>query len=497
MNNTVDFSQFSKQSKKGILVIYLKLLYKLLKAFWVLLFLFIQRFSKFSENTLFYIYLGVGCLLFIFLIRAYLIYKNFQFKVDNGHFILKQGILKKTNTSISFDRIQNINFKQNIIQQLINVHEVNIETAGSSKTEISIKALSFKDAEVLKKELTTKSKEVKIVNEISKPFIKINFIELLKVSLTENHLKSLLLFLALLLTLYQQVKDIFIGFNNEGFLDNAIENSTNSIGKSYFLLIFLLVLLIIVSLLVSVTKVFLIHFDLKVFIKNKSFTIQQGLLNKKSVLLKNKKIQSITISTNPIKQKLGLSYVTFMQAVSGNVSKKNNKLIKIVGCKSFQIEKIKNLLYKEKDLEFSEKQQSDVFYKKRLFFRSFLFITILNLALYLLFWDLNLLFLNLLLIPSSYFWIKIVYKKRFYKLSSSLLQVGSGAFETHLTFLPFFKIQNIKIKQTFFQKRYQVADVVFQTASGKIKIPCINEKIAIQIHNYTLYKVESSVKSWM
>ncbi len=46
MNNTFDFSQFSKQSTKGILVIYLKLLYKVLKAFLGFTISFVQRFSE-------------------------------------------------------------------------------------------------------------------------------------------------------------------------------------------------------------------------------------------------------------------------------------------------------------------------------------------------------------------------------------------------------------------------------------------------------------------
>ena len=56
-------------------------------------------------------------------------------------------MLKKKNTSISFDRIQNINFKQTLIQQLINVYEVSIETAGSKDTEIAIKALTYNKAQ--------------------------------------------------------------------------------------------------------------------------------------------------------------------------------------------------------------------------------------------------------------------------------------------------------------------------------------------------------------
>ncbi|MFT5257848.1 MAG: putative membrane protein, partial [Arenicella sp.] len=105
MDNTDRFSNFRRQSKKGILVIYLNILYKAFKAFWFLLFLFIQKFSKIPESTLLYIYIGVFTLLVFLLIRAFLIFKNFQFKIENKHFILQKGILKKTHTSIPFDRI--------------------------------------------------------------------------------------------------------------------------------------------------------------------------------------------------------------------------------------------------------------------------------------------------------------------------------------------------------------------------------------------------------
>ena len=52
MNNTFDFSQFSKQSSKGVFVIYLNLIYKAVKAFWILLFIFVQRFSKISDTNI-------------------------------------------------------------------------------------------------------------------------------------------------------------------------------------------------------------------------------------------------------------------------------------------------------------------------------------------------------------------------------------------------------------------------------------------------------------
>ncbi|WP_218599413.1 PH domain-containing protein [Polaribacter sp. NJDZ03] len=499
MNNTFDFSQFSKQSKKGILIIYLKLLYKVLKTFWILLFLFIQKFSKLNESTFFYIYLALGFLLLFFLIRAFLIYENFQFKVQDNHFILKQGILNKTNTSISFDRIQNINFKQNIIQQIINVHEVNIETAGSNKTEISIKALSFQKAKALKSELSSYNSTVINEEEVKeKPFLKISLLELLKVSLTENHLQSLLIFLALLLGLYQQLEQLFSGIGKDYLLNEYIEKSGSSFHKSVFVFIVLFILLVFIAILSSFVRVFLFHFNLTVFIKDQNFEIYQGLLTKKSIILKKDKIQSITVSTNPIKKILGISFITFKQAVSGEIGKKNkDKLIRIVGCKRTQVNKIKELLFNFSEVDHLEKKQVHVYLKKRMYFLSFILLLILNGALYLTFLD-KLVFLgNVLLVPLFIFFVNLIFNKRFYKISDDVLLVGSGSFDTHLTYLPFFKVQNIKMMQTFFQERNKVVDLVFQTASGEIKLPCIEKSEAIKIYNYTLFKVESSTNLWM
>ena len=78
-----------------------------------------------------------------------------------------------------------------------------------------------------------------------------------------------------------------------------------------------------------------------------------------------------------------------------------------------------------------------------------------------------------------------------------MLLVAQGTIETHKTYVPFFKVQNIALKQTIFQAKKNVADIVLQTASGKIKIPCISIEKAQQLYNYTLFKVETSQKSWM
>jgi putative membrane protein len=496
LNNSL-FADFSRQSPKGIIIIYIKLLYKVLKTTWFLLFLFIQKFSKINDDTLIYIYVGIGVLLIFILIRAYLLYKNFLFRIDENHFVLKEGILKKKNTSISFDRIQNVNFKQNLIQQLINVYEVNIETAGSKDTEIAIKALTIDKAEALKKELLQVKSTVEVVErEQLKPLLKINFKELLKVSLTENHLQNLMVFAALVFGVFQQLNDVFKGFNSENVLDNYTDVNPGDIFNSLFLFVILFLLLIIVGVLSSFVRILLFHFNLTLFIREESFDITQGLLTKKSIILSKGKVQSIIVSTNPIKKKLGISFITFKQAVSGKVKKQQHKLIRIIGCKAEQIKTIKELLYVNDSNE-SERYVPNKYFIFRMYFRSSIGLLLVNSIILFLIQDPNLLWVNLLFIPLTLLLIQMKYKKAFYQFNEELLIVGEGRVETHLTYLPFFKVQNIKIKQTIFQKRKNVVNLILQTASGKIRIPCIEKERAIKLYNYILYKIESNKESWM
>ena len=208
MDNTYDFSEFSRQSSKGIIVNYSVILYKSLKSSWVLIPILLTKDK--SELNLTKILLAVLAILIYILIRAILVYLNFKFKIKDNAFILKQGILNKSNISVPFEKIQHINFKQNFIQQLINVTQVEIETAGAKTVEISIKALSREKAVALKKALFTKMQEV-VTPEDSEPtkeiLHKITIAELFKVSISENHFKSLALLFAFIFSGYVQVKD--------------------------------------------------------------------------------------------------------------------------------------------------------------------------------------------------------------------------------------------------------------------------------------------------
>lgn len=151
MYGSKPFSQPQLQSPVGIFLIFLSSAYKSLRGLWVLGAYII--FGKISGEILNFILVGAVFLAVGLIIFSFLSYKRFVFHIDydKSEFILKQGVFNSSQTAIPFDRIQQVYFKRNLLQRLINVYEVVIDTAGSKAEEVKIKALSRKRQIVCKK----------------------------------------------------------------------------------------------------------------------------------------------------------------------------------------------------------------------------------------------------------------------------------------------------------------------------------------------------------
>jgi putative membrane protein len=289
-----------------------------------------------------------------------------------------------------------------------------------------------------------------------------------------------------------QLKDLLEDLEINNKLDVLVEENANSLLHNVFLVSILLLFAFIISIIISFVRTFLKHFNLNLSLKDKALEISQGLITKQHNIIKKEKVQYLVVSTNPLKKIIGIYNVVFKQASSGKV--KNNKIIKIVGAKKNQISILKDILFDEEIDENQEIFVPNKYYLTQMYFRSFLLLVIFNLFTLI---SINFLFINLIAIPLVILLINLKYKKSYFKLHTNILEIGSGQFSTEIIYFELFKIQHIKMRQTVFQKRKNVTDIILQTASGKIKIPCINKMLAIELFNIMLYKTEISNKSWM
>ena len=76
--------------------------------------------------------LGGGTFITFTVVAAILRYWFFRYRIADGSILIREGVIKKTQLDIKFDRIQAINTKQNVIFRAFYLVTVKFDTAGSA-----------------------------------------------------------------------------------------------------------------------------------------------------------------------------------------------------------------------------------------------------------------------------------------------------------------------------------------------------------------------------
>jgi putative membrane protein len=496
--NAFNFEAPSRQSAKGIVVIFGVTAYKVIRGLFIA---FIALFLKYIRsdktpdlsNPIFIL----SCIGFVilFLTIAILKYLNFKFYIKDNYFFLRKGVFNKEEISISKDKIQNVYIKQNVIQQLINVVSVSVETAGDDKTEIEIVALSRDKALALKENLLT-GVEHRIVDGVSEPntsiYYKASVKRLLLEGISENHFKSFVLIMAFIIGIYNDIKQFIEQLNLSSKFGKWLQLDTESVIGMLLLNLTIVLILLILSFILSLVKMFIQNFDLTVIRKTNGLEISKGLLNKINLSLSDSRIQNTIASTNRVKRALGLYKLSFTQAMT---NKKQQLRFNVVGLSKGQISELVQQFYPNVQNQIV-KNKPHLYLKYRMLWIGSIIVLLINIGLY--FSPTNLVLINIPLLSYVIINALITYKKAYYHIDDDYIVVGSGMLiETHTSYLEIKKTQGVTIKQTIFQKRRGVATVIIYSASKPITIPHVQLQTANEIKNYLLYKVEYENKDWM
>ena len=218
----------------------------------------------------------------LFLIISYLQYRRFFFYVVDDKFIMEKGLLSRDRITIPFDRIQTVNLNQNIIQQILGVMAVKVDTAGSSQKELEISALPKSYARELQNFLIEKKEETKLERaehvyetveasldikttfdlSTKQPLIQLPLKDLMLVGLTENHLRTGLLVFAVINGYVWQFEEYLLK-PFEPFL----EEQANTFMASWLILLpIVIILFLVVSVFISMIQSALKYFNLEFFV---------------------------------------------------------------------------------------------------------------------------------------------------------------------------------------------------------------------------------------
>ncbi|MEL1244353.1 PH domain-containing protein [Flavobacterium sp. DGU11] len=506
MNN--DFSQPQRQSLVGVVIMFGNTFQKTVRALWPILIIWVLKINEFNKA-----YLGLGALAVFILVAviAYFRYLNFTFQLDeeNEEFVIKEGIFNKSRLAIPLDKIQQVNINQSLLQRIIGVHALEVDTAGTGKKEVSIKAISHDLATSLKERLLDGSRDSKSVaiedtdfyiapqdSTKGHPFIKISLLSLIKTGLTSNYVRTFALLLAFVITTFQHIDEYgnLVGFNS-GSLDNYI---TGAVMLKFlaFIVIGVMALILVINLVRTIFK----YFGYKITKQRDSLLLSYGLINTKSTILRPDKVQIVTVTRNYFQKKLDIQDLKIRQASNKEANNQDQKktAIEIPGCNNSE----KDIL-----LEFllGEVPVRGVMLKPNI--RKMLVPTVM-----------------FLIIPlSAYFWVGNTVGPEVYNfilfVPVYVLLVGimiyfafrhsrlfvnndfiirqSGAWDIDNDFIAPHRIQTISVTQYFWQKGSDIGIVSLHTAGGTISFGLANYTRLKQFVNYWLYQVETGKKNWM
>ncbi|MFT6749787.1 MAG: putative membrane protein [Flavobacterium sp.] len=494
-----NFNHPQRQSLSGVIILFMNSLQKIGRAFVPILVVF---FLKIETASVLLMILGAIGIMILIGIFAYLKYLNFTFYIDekSEEFIVNDGVFNKSKIVISLHKIQQVSIHQNLLQRIINIYEISVDTAGTDKQEGNIKAVSHEVALALKEKLLENrnisenlEKDVTVETEKKMPFLRIQLINLFKIGITSNYAKSIGLIITFFFTIYENLHNI----GKEDVLTGLeIESKFNS----YPILISILIAiagLFFVVFLINIFRTVLKYFNFTIEKQKGSLLLSYGLISKQSTIVKPEKVQIVSVSQNYFQKKLRILEIKIKQA-TGDDAKKSKSGIEILGCNNAEKNQILNLV-------FDAIPQANTKLKpnwRKLVFAIFLSI-ILPLSAFLIVY--NYTEINLKhYVPIAVFYVIFVAIIQFFSFYNYRLYIGQkhiikkhGAWERERSIIEINKIQAITTAQLFWHKNLNIGTVTLHTAGGNLSFYLGNFDVIQNYTNQWLYAIETSDSNWM
>ena len=492
---TEDFSRPRRQSPIGIVVMFFDTIRQSLRALWPVLVLMIVRMD--SSKIL---YSGLALVVFLAVVTfiAYLKYRNFTFWLDEqaDEFVISEGVLNKTRTAIRLGKIQQVNINQSLIQRVIGVYAVEVDSAGSSTREGSIKAISHDLAVALKARLlenrrshTVEVPAAEATNPEERfPLINISFASLLKVGFTTNYVRTLGLLLAFVVTIYDNVNQ----YGSQAVDQETIDSIQSVIVQSVAIVIGILFLSVIA---VNVIRMVVQYFGFTITRQKGSLLLSFGLLSTRSTIIKPEKVQITAVTQNYLQRKLDVTEIRIRQAAQQEQHRKK-QVVEIPGCDTHEKNQILELLLGRVP-EIGEALRPNI---RKLIFDVVLWIgvPVFGFAIAIFYIPGAGQFSIAAPLYVAFVGTVLFFSFRNYRLfiSPDHIIKQSGAWDITREIIEPAKIQSITVRQLFWHRALDIASLTLHTAGGDITFSLGKYSTLAQYVNLWLYEIEGGNRDW-
>lgn len=475
----------------------------------VALFAFLQS-KSFSLPWIIGGALGTALILFTFAILNYL---RFRFFWDDEHLFMQSGIFTRKLKKIPFERIQSVNTAQSLVHRILGLVSVTVDTAGSATQEVQISAISvdysdrlsqtvyeFRQLMAEKRPLDSLLQQEMNEQEKDEQIAKVQTFDILTFALFENHLKTAGLILAFLVTIFQQVNDAF-----ESAPAEFIEQQTGDFVQNFqtnlvFTLVTIAILSIGVTVLFTMIRLLLQNYNTELYKTAKGYRKISGLLTRKKVELGVSKVQMIKWSTNPLKKLFGL-YGLKLANASPKATDVNNIFANTFYIPALRLTAIKHSLARILDRQMPDMNESikpvSSTYAIRLTLYFGVFPALVALA-PLLYFEQD----SWLIAPLMWFAIVLFYNLSFqrnfrFHFDHDTAWVERGVIGRNWKAIEWFKVHNVTLKSTPYQRRKKLCTLVVHTSGDDITLPYISLDFGKKLRDMAIWQINTKERAWM
>lgn len=424
------------------------------------------------------IYIGIFLLVGMVIIPAAILrWYYFTFMISDKEIIIKSGILAKKQRTIPIERVQNLNVKQDLIQRILGIARLQIETAGDTSAEGVLEFVKLKDADEINRIIRTyqhnlsntefSEAEFKVPSKSSESF---NATEhgntLLKMTNRDVFVYGMIRLRPLFLVYGAWAMSYLSQFQ---FLQEKVFSYLDDTFTSFFELpiIYLIPLIlvfvlfsVIISWLIDIIWTFVQFYGFKIVKDGNKLFASYGMLSRYSITIPLKKLQQITISTNPVKKKFDF-FTMILHTAGYDITMKSSPAAVPLAKRSV-LNQIAQQIY---PVNLPETYKS---ISEKSIRRAFVLYFILSIPVFVSsLWIFEVYgLITLAILPLLYYFAILRWRHRGYEISDNLIFVRQGVWNQKVNVIPAEKIQTLHIVSTIFQRRLKLATIHIDTAAS-------------------------------
>lgn len=427
-------------------------------------------------------------------------YWFFRFRIGTDAVLIREGVFRKLQTDIKFDRIQGINTQQNVVYRYFGLVTVSFDTAGSAGEEGRLPAVGLALAESLKARIRREKPAMLVDEAVEAPaarqLLALGNSDIIRIGLSDSRALFLLLLIG---PLAERMEDGLADFIEQNEILAVLRDVDFSLLGALALVVAMITVVLLMLAVSSVIAAFLRYYRFTLAVDDDVLRSHGGLLTRHEHSVNIAKVQSLAAIQGPLLRLMGRFRLQARQASSGKASRGSKFVIPLtnpVALAGISAE-ILGAEFPAVDLHPSSPQFQPI---DRRYIRSRILafgvipaVSIFALLLYPLGWY-ALVFLAW--IPAAALAFVLLFRRYGYFFDHDGLVMRDGFLGYRVIAFLHRKVQRVSIVQSVTQKRRGLANLRFDLASGSVLIPYISLDAATRLSDFVLYRVESSDRKW-